>query len=139
MFDPVITTNPSSSLPIRVLILEDRPEDAELMIHELRKSWFEPAYSRFETEAEYLDGLTSEPDVILADYRMPQLDARRALELLQQQGLDIPFLVVSGAIGEDAAVSLMRQGATDYLLKDRLLRLGPAVRRALADKQIRQE
>jgi two-component sensor histidine kinase/CheY-like chemotaxis protein len=134
-----VTGSNTSSVPIRVLILEDRAEDAELMIHELRRSWFEPVCHRLETETEYLAGLQSAPDVILADYRMPYLDAPRALELLQQQGLDIPFLVVSGAIGEDAAVALMRQGATDYLLKDRLRRLGPAVRRALADKQIRQE
>jgi two-component sensor histidine kinase len=70
---------------------------------------------------------------------MPQLDAPRALELLQEHALDIPFLVVSGAIGEDAAVALMRQGATDYLLKDRMRRLGPAVRHALAGKQLRQD
>lgn len=127
------------SVPIRVLILEDRPEDAELMVHELRRSWFDPACVRLETESEYLEQLKSPPDVILADYRMPQLDAPRALELVQGLGLDIPFLVVSGAIGEDAAVAMMRQGATDYLLKDRLRRLGPAVRRALADRQIRQE
>ena len=127
------------SVPIRVLILEDRPEDAELMVHELRRSWFDPTCVRLETESEYLDHLKSPPHVILADYRMPQLEAPRALELLQNLGLDIPFIVVSGAIGEDAAVAMMRQGATDYLLKDRLRRLGPAVRRALADKQIREE
>jgi two-component sensor histidine kinase/CheY-like chemotaxis protein len=134
-----VTGSNARSVPIRVLILEDRPEDAELMLHELRRSWFEPVCLRLETETEYLKALQSAPDVILADYRMPRLDASRALELLHQEGLDIPFLVVSGAIGEDAAVALMRQGATDYLLKDRLRRLGPAVRRALADKQIRQE
>src|SRR5579871_4715194 len=142
MFEPQLAEpreGGATSIPIRVLILEDRPEDAELMIHELRRSGYEPVLLRFETEADYLEGLKSEPDAILADYRMPQLDAQRALELLQQQGLDIPFLVVSGTVGEDAAVALMRQGATDYLLKDRLRRLGPAVRRALADKQIRQE
>lgn len=127
------------SIPIRVLILEDRPEDAELMQHELRRSWFEPTCRRLETESEYLAELKSGPDVILADYRMPQLDAPRALELLQELGLDIPFIVVSGAIGEDAAVAMMRQGATDYLLKDRLRRLGPAVRRALGEKQLREE
>jgi PAS domain S-box-containing protein len=127
------------SIPIRVLILEDRPEDAELMVHELRRSWFDPAWVRLETESEYLDHLKSPPHVILADYRMPQLDAPRALELLLGLGLDIPFIVVSGAIGEDLAVAMMRQGATDYLLKDRLRRLGPAVRRALADKQMRDE
>lgn len=144
MFEPHLaepSQDPDSpAIPIRVLILEDRAEDAELVAHELERIGYQPMFMRFETEADYLEGLKSEPDVILADYRMPQLDARRALELLQQQhDLDIPFLVVSGAIGEDAAVALMRQGATDYLLKDRLRRLGPAVKRALDDKQIRQE
>ncbi len=129
----------AASIPIRVVILDDRAEDAELMAHELRRSWFEPTCHRMETESGYLDALKSPPDVILSDYRMPQLDAPRALELLQEVGLDIPFIVVSGAMGEDAAVAMMRQGATDYLLKDRLRRLGPAVRRALAEKQMRQE
>ena len=127
------------SIPIRVVILEDRPEDAELMEYELRRSWFDPTCRRLETEPQFVAELNSAPDVILADYRMPQLDAPRALEVLQNAGLDIPFIVVSGAIGEDAAVAMMRQGATDYLLKDRLRRLGPAVRRALAEKQLREE
>jgi two-component sensor histidine kinase/CheY-like chemotaxis protein len=126
-------------IPIRVLILEDRPEDAELMAHELRRSWFDPACLRMETESEYLEALKSPCDVILADYRMPQLDAMRALELLQSLGLDIPFIVVSGAMGEDAAVAIMRRGATDYLLKDRLRRLGSAVRAALSEKRMRVE
>ncbi len=126
-------------LPIHVLILEDRPADAELMLHELQRSGFEPVWRRVDTEADYLDALGSPPDVILADYHMPQLDAPGALELLRSRDLDIPFIVVSGAIGEDTAVAMMRQGATDYLLKDRLRRLGPAVRLALADKRQRQE
>ena len=127
------------SAPVRIVILEDRPEDAELMAHELRRSWFDPAWVRLETEAQFLNALKSPPDVILADYRMPRLDAPRALELLHGMGLDIPFIVVSGAMGEEAAVSMMRQGATDYLLKDRLRRLGPSVRRALAEKRMREE
>jgi PAS domain S-box-containing protein len=124
---------------IRVLILEDRAEDAELMLHELRRSCFQPVWRRVDTEAGYLEQLKPPPDVILADYHMPSLDAHRALELLQGLDVDIPFIVVSGAIGEDVAVAMMRQGATDYLLKDRLRRLGPAVRRALADRQLRQD
>ena len=127
------------SLPIRTLLLEDRAEDAELMVHELRKSGFEPSWERLETEAEYLTRLETPPDIILADYRVPQLDAPRALDLLQSRGLDIPFIVVSGAIGEDLAAAIMRQGATDYLLKAHLKRLGPAVKRALDQKQIRDE
>ena len=133
------TRRPNASTPIRVLILEDRPEDAELMIHELRRSWFEPVWERVETEADFLACLKSPPDVILADYRMPQLDAPHALELLQTLDLDAPFIVVSGAIGEDAAVAMMKQGATDYLLKDRLRRLGSAVRRALDERQLRED
>jgi len=131
------TTGPS--VPIRVLILEDRAEDAELMLHELRRSCFEPAWERLETEGEYVARLQSPLDVILADYRMPLLDAPRALELLQSLEIDVPFIVVSGAIGEDLAVAIMRQGATDYLLKDRLKRLGPAVRHALQEKQLRDD
>jgi CheY-like chemotaxis protein len=74
------------SIPIRVLILEDRPENAELMVHLLRRSWFDPTCVRLERETEYLAHLKSPPDVILADYRMPQLDAPRALELLRGSG-----------------------------------------------------
>src|SRR5579864_2134626 len=128
-----------ASVPIRLLILEDRAEDAELMLHELRRIGFEPAWERVHTESEYLARLKASPDIILSDYHMPQLDAPRALELLRALDLDIPFIVVSGAIGEDLAVAIMRQGATDYLLKDRLKRLGPAVQRALQEKNLRDD
>jgi PAS domain S-box-containing protein len=127
------------SISIRVLILEDRPEDAELMVHELRRSQFEPDWRRVDTESEFNAHLGWQPDVILSDYNMPLLNAPRALELLRELNLDIPFIVVSGAIGEDVAVAMMRHGATDYLLKDRLARLGPSVRHALAEKKLREE
>jgi PAS domain S-box-containing protein len=125
--------------PLRVLILEDRITDTEIMLHELQQAGFRPKATRVETEADYGDQLSPELDVILADYTLPQFDALSALELLQQRGLDIPFLVVSGSISEEVAVTCMRQGASDYLLKDRLTRLGPAVRAALAQKQLRQD
>ena len=127
------------STNIRVLILEDRPEDAELMVHELKRSQLAPEWRRVATESEYNAHLGWQPDIILADYNMPLLDAPRALDLLRELDLDIPFIVVSGAIGEDVAVAMMRRGATDYLLKDRLTRLGPAVRRALDDRLLREE
>jgi PAS domain S-box-containing protein len=127
------------STSIRVLILEDRSEDAELMVHELRRNQFEPDWRRVDTESEYNAHLGWRPDVILADYNMPLLDAARALDVLRELDLDIPFIVVSGAIGEDAAVAMMRRGAADYLLKDRLARLGPAVRRALDETRLRDE
>jgi len=124
---------------LRVLILEDRPEDAELMAHQLRRSGFDPQWQRVETEPDFLAHLIPPPDVILADYTLPQLDARRALQLVQERGLKIPFIVVSGTIGEDLAVTMMRLGAADYLLKDRLGRLGPAVKHALTEHGLRQD
>jgi two-component system, cell cycle sensor histidine kinase and response regulator CckA len=123
--------------PLKVLILEDIPADAELMLHELRRARFEPNWKRVQSEGEFLANLAPDVDVILADYHLPMFDAARALTLLQQRALDIPFIVVSGTITEESAVDCMKRGAADYLLKDRLARLGPAVSRALEDKRLR--
>jgi two-component sensor histidine kinase len=109
------------------------------MVHELRRGGFDPRWQRVETEADFVAHLDPPPEIILADYTMPELDARRALQLLQERGLDIPFIVVSGTIGEDMAVAIVRQGAADYLLKDRLGRLGSAVKNALAENKLRLE
>jgi PAS domain S-box-containing protein len=124
------------SVPLHVLILEDRPADAELTLHELRRAGFAPVWRRVETEADYLAALDPSLDLILADYAMPQFDGLRALELLRARGLAIPFIIVSGTIGEESAVAAMRQGATDYLLKDRLARLGAAVKQALEQRRL---
>lgn len=117
--------------PLRALIVEDDPADAELMALELRRSGFDVAWERVDNESEYLDHLEPSPEIVLADYSLPMFSAPRALELLQQQGLGIPFVVVSGTIGDEAAAAIMKQGATDYVLKSRLARLGPVVVRAL--------
>jgi CheY-like chemotaxis protein len=109
---------------LSVLILEDREADAELMLHELRRAGFKPRWQRVETEQDYLAHLTPTLDVILADYTLPQFDALRALHLLQKCGLDIPFIVITGSISEEVAVECMKQGAADYLLKDRLAAWG---------------
>ncbi len=127
------------SSPIRVLILEDRVDDAVLLVRELSRHDFEPELSRVESRADYLECLDWRPDVILADYTLPRFDALEALRLLKERGLDIPFLVVTGTIGEERAVECMREGASDYLLKDRLTRLGPAVTRAIAEKELRDQ
>ncbi len=124
---------------LRVLILEDAPADAELMLEELRRAGSEAVWQRVETEAEYLACLDPAPDLILADYVLPQFDALRALRLMQERGLDIPFIVVTGAVSEEVAVECMKQGAADYLLKDRLARLGPAVVHALQQAKLREE
>ena len=87
-------------LPIRVLILEDKSADAELMLDELRQAGFEPEWQRVQTKAEYLAHLGARFDVILADHGLQQLDSSTALTLLQDRGLDIPFIVVSDTIGK---------------------------------------
>ena len=124
---------------IRMLILEDNPGDAEIAIYALKRAGFAPKWRRVESESEYLSGLDEAPDVILADAHLPQFSGLRALDLLQERGLDIPFLLVSGSLGEDLAVDAMKRGADDYLLKDRLSRLGEAVRRALEQRRLRRK
>jgi len=125
--------------PLHLLVLEDRAEDAELMLHELRRAGFDPQWQRVDTEADFLAHLNQELDVVLADYSLPQFDAQRALEHLKKRGLDVPFIIVSGCIGEERAVECMKYGATDYLLKDRLTRLGQAVRKAVDEKRRRDD
>jgi two-component sensor histidine kinase len=124
---------------LRVLLLEDRSDDANLMLHELRQAGFHLDWRRVHTADGFLAHLDWRPELVLADYSLPQFDALHALHLLQERGLDLPFIVVTGSLSEEVAVECMKQGATDYLLKDRLTRLGPAVKRALEQKHIRDE
>ena len=130
---------PGRGAPLRVLVVEDEPAHAELMIAELRRAGFVVEWSRVDTETAYLEQLARSPDLVLSDYALPRFGGERALELLQKHGREIPFIAVSGTIGEEAAVSMMRRGAADYLLKDRLARLGPAVERALSVWQLRRQ
>ena len=126
-------------IALRLLLLEDNPSDAELILAELRRAGFEPAWERVETEQDFLTCLAPAVDIIVADYSIPQFSGLRALQLLRESGQDIPFILVSGVIGEDVAVSAIHQGAADYLLKDRLARLGSSITRALAEKHLRDE
>ncbi len=125
--------------PLRVLLVEDNPEDTELVLLELRRAGFDAEWHCVETEGEYLERLTPDLDIILSDYELPEFSGPRALELLNQSGLEIPFIIISGTIGEDVAVEAMRQGADDYLLKDRLVRLGSAVKQAITKNRLLQE
>ncbi|MGV3661719.1 MAG: PAS domain S-box protein [Prosthecobacter sp.] len=126
------------SIPLRVLMLEDNPLDAELVLRALRHGGYAPDWQRVESEADYLATLAPGFDIILSDYEMPSFSAPRALELLKQSGFDIPFIIISGTIGEDVAVDAMRQGASDYLLKDRLARLGLSINTALEQAKLRR-
>ena len=125
--------------PLKVLVLEDRPADAELVLYELKRSGYQFSHQRVDTRDTYVQAIQEPIDIILADYSLPQFNAMQALHLLQEYGLDIPFIVVTGTISEEAAVETMKQGAADYLLKDRLSRLGQAVQRALHEKHLRDE
>ena len=120
-----------------VLILEDNVSDAKLIAHELRMAGFDAQWRRVETERDYLAALDDPPDIVLADYNLPQFSVPEALALLRQRDLDIPVIVITGSLGDEQAAACIRQGAADYLLKDRLGRLGEAVRRALEEQRLR--
>ena len=127
------------STSVNLLLLEDSPADAELLIEALRESGFDPTFRRVDSKDAYLHELDQPPDFILSDYSMPQFTAQDALKLMKERGLDLPFIIVSGCIGEDMAVECMKAGAADYLLKDRLGRLGHAVGQALERKRLVEE
>jgi diguanylate cyclase (GGDEF)-like protein len=126
-------------ITLNLLLLEDSPADAELLIEALREAGFDPHYRLIDAKPDYLRELDQPPDFIISDYSMPQFTAREALQLLHERGLDIPFIIVSGCIGEDMAVECMKAGAADYLLKDRLARLGHAVTHALERRRLLEE
>lgn len=124
---------------LNLLIVEDSQDDAELLLRELQRGGYEVQWQRVETEPEFLAQLKNPLDLIISDYAMPQFDGIRAVELLRQQGLDTPFILVSGSAGEERAVEAMKRGATDYLLKDRIARLSISVAHALEEKKLRTE
>ncbi|HYM82402.1 MAG TPA: response regulator [Candidatus Limnocylindria bacterium] len=125
--------------PLRVLMVEDSEDDATLMLHHLRRGGFDPDLQRVDTpEAMQASLEASTPDVILADYSLLKFNAPQALSVLKKTGLDVPLLIVSGSIGEDIAVSCMQAGASDYIMKDKLSRLVPAIRRELRESDGRR-
>lgn len=120
-------------MTLNILILEDVPEDAELVAYELKRAGFSFTWTRVDDEFGFVSRV-DQADVIIADYTLPKYSALRALDVVSQKGLDTPFIVVSGTIGEETAVDCMKRGATDYLLKDRLGRLSQAIERALLER-----
>jgi signal transduction histidine kinase len=125
---------------LRVLFVEDDPADTELAVLELKKSGFDMKWQRVDTQAGFMNRLTQDPpDIIISDDSMPQFSSGEALKCLRESRLAIPFIVLSHAIGEDEAVQLMRNGAADYLRKDRMGRLGEAVRHALEERRLRSQ
>jgi len=126
--------------PLRVLLVEDSRPEAELCLRELKKAGFEVCADLVQTPEEFSERLRSSTyDIVLADYRLPGWTGLEALALLRQLGQDVPFLLVTGTLGEEAAVECIKQGVTEYVLKDRLARLPVAVKRALEEKAHREE
>ncbi len=125
--------------PLRLLIIEDSEDDTLLLIHALQRGGYEPSCMHIQTREEMKDALHQhEWDLIISDYVMPRFSGLDALTLLQESALDIPFIIVSGNIGEDIAVGAMKAGAHDYLIKGNLTRLIPAVERELREAEIRR-
>ena len=125
--------------PLQVLHIEDSKEDCELIQHLLAKDGLTCEVSRVETRAEVFDALQNDKyDLILADCKLPSFSGLHALEIAHALKPEIPFVFVSGTIGEETAIESLRNGATDYVLKDHLFRLAPAVRRALAEAEERR-
>jgi two-component system, cell cycle sensor histidine kinase and response regulator CckA len=126
--------------PLRVLVIEDFEDDLLLLLRELRRGGYTIDHQRVETAAAMLEALDRQTwDIVIADYTLPAFSAPAALNLLQQQQRDIPFIIVSGTIGEETAVEAMKAGAHDYIIKGNLARLVPAVERELREAKERQK
>ena len=129
-----------ASVRLRVLVVEDHPADVELVLHALRGGGFDPRGDVAQTAEEFTQQVRNNSyDVILADYGLPSWNGMETVEVLRREGLDIPVVLVSGALGELKAVECIKQGAADYVLKDHLPRLPESVRRAIREKQLREE
>jgi PAS domain S-box-containing protein/putative nucleotidyltransferase with HDIG domain len=127
------------STKLKVLLVEDNAADTELVLHEVRRAGYDPEWKQIETEPDFLAQIGQGWDIILADYNLPEFSGLRALELLRERDRDLPFIVVSGSIGEDKAVATIKAGANDYVMKDRLTRLGPVIERALGEALTKRE
>lgn len=125
---------------LHVLIVEDSEDDARLVVDELKERGYNPVYSRVETPEELRAALReSRWDVVLSDYMMPRFNALEAMRLIRETGLDIPFIIITGSIGEDIAVAAMKAGAHDYMMKDNLPRLTPVIEREIHEAMRRRE
>src|SRR5688572_24778345 len=125
---------------LRILLVEDSEDDARLVLREVRRAGYEVEYERVETADAMRAALSRQPwDLIICDFSLPQFNAPRALELLKESGIDLPFIIVSGTIGEESAVNALKAGAHDFIIKGNFARLIPAIQRELKDAAIRRE
>jgi len=128
------------SKPLQLLIVEDSEDDALLLVRELKRAGYDAIFERVDTRQAMGRALASRTwDLVIADYSMPHFNGIEAMELLQKSDLDIPFIFVSGAVGENTAVAAMKAGAHDYVMKGNLRRLVPAIERELREAEVRHE
>ena len=126
--------------PLRVLVVEDSEDDSLLLLRELKRGGYDATWERVDTPDAMEAALEQQTwDIVISDYAMPQFSMPAALKMLQDKELDVPFIIVSGAIGEEAAVAAMRAGARDYIMKGNLARLTPVIERELAESESRRE
>ena len=124
----------------KILIVEDSPDDCEFLIRHFKKAGIDPLYERVENESELKAALETKMwDAIICDFNLPQLNALEVLAIVKSRWPDLPFIVVSGSVGEERAVETMRAGADDYIMKDNLTRLVPVFQRELKEAEIRKE
>src|SRR5687767_14943882 len=122
------------STPLRALLVEDSEDDAHLVLRELRRGGYEPEWERVDTAQAMRDALRDrEWDLVISDYSLPAFGGLEALEMLKASGIDIPFLMVSGVVGEETAVAVMRAGAHDFFVKGQLGRFNAAIERELRE------
>jgi len=138
--DSIKETAMQTKARLRVLIVEDSEDDTILLVEALKSGDFDPAFDRVDTEADMRNALARQQwDIIISDYRIPGFGGLEALHILKESKLDLPFIILSGAIGEETAVEAMKAGAHDYIMKSNMARIIPAVRRELREAEIRRK
>src|SRR6266487_579313 len=126
--------------PLRVLFVEDSEDDAELLLRELQRIGYQVEFERVETDGAMRAMLSEKNwDLILSDYTLPKFGVPQALETLKASGLEIPFIIISGTIGEETAVAALKAGANDFIVKGKFARLGPAIERELREAESRRD
>jgi DNA-binding NtrC family response regulator len=124
---------------LRILIVEDSDDDAALVVRELGRGGYDVNFERVETATAMAAALEQQTwDLVIADYSLPQFSGTAALELLQSTGLGVPFIIISGSVGEEVAVAVMKSGAHDYVMKYNVKRLVPSIERELRDAEVRR-